>query len=129
MTERLHNWLDSFGAVASWTCAAHCLFTPLLMGITPLVGLSFLFSETTERVLIGISVSLAVTSLLPSYFRQHGKLHSMFLAVSGLTLIVMTHLLFEDNLILKSTFLITGAILISAAHLLNRYLCRTCKVC
>ncbi len=129
MTEKIGNWLDNFGVAASWVCAVHCLFVPFLVGIIPLVGLSFLFSETTERFLIGVSVLLALFSLLPAYFRQHGKLRSIFLASAGLSLIILTHLLFEDSFVTKAIFLITGAILISTAHLLNRYLCKTCEVC
>jgi hypothetical protein len=129
MIEKIGKWLDSAGAAASWLCAAHCLALPLLIGVLPLVGLSFLLEETTEKVFIGISVGLAVISLLPSYFREHKKLQAIFLAIAGIGLITLTHFLFEENLTLKIVFLITGAILISSAHLLNRRLCRECRAC
>lgn len=129
MTGKVGHWLDHFGVLASWVCAVHCLFMPFLVGIVPLLGLSFILSETTERFLIGVSLIIALLSLLPAYFRRHGKMRSIFLATAGLSLIILTHLLFEDNLLAKAFFLLTGAALISSAHLLNRYLCRTCKVC
>lgn len=129
MNEKIGKWLDAAGTTASWACAAHCLALPLLIGVLPLIGLSFLLSETTERVFIGISVVLAILSLLPSYFREHKKLQAILLAVAGIGLIILTHFLFEENLTLKVIFLISGAILISSAHLLNRRLCRDCKVC
>ena len=129
MTEKLGKWLDGFGVVASWACAVHCLALPMLVGILPLIGLGFLLSETSERALIGLSALIATASLLPSYYLHHGKLRSIFLAVGGLSLIVMTHLLFEDNLAAKIVFLIAGAGLITTAHLLNRRLCLACKVC
>jgi predicted membrane channel-forming protein YqfA (hemolysin III family) len=56
-------------------------------------------------------------------------LGAVFLAIGGIGLIVLTHLLFEENLTLKFTFLLTGAILISAAHFINRRLCRACTIC
>ncbi len=129
MTEKLVKWLDHFGTAASWLCAVHCLALPFLIGLLPLIGLSFLLEETTERVFIGISAAIAGLSLLPAYFRRHGKLRSIFLAVAGIGLIILTHLLFEKNLTAKIIFLTSGAILISAAHLLNQRLCRACKSC
>ena len=129
MSEKIGNWLDRAGVIASWACAVHCLALPFLIGVLPLVGLTFLLSETTERVFIGVSVILAAFGLLPAYFREHGRLRAIFLAAAGIGLIVLTHFLFEENFTLKAVFLIAGAILISGAHLLNRRLCRACAVC
>lgn len=129
MIEKIGKWLDAAGATASWACAVHCLALPFLVSLLPLVGLSFLLDEATERVFIGISVVLAVLSLLPAYFREHGKLRSIFLAAAGIGLIALTHFLLEENLTVKIIFLLTGAILISAAHIINRRLCRACAVC
>ncbi len=129
MHEKIGQLLDKAGVAASWVCAVHCLALPFLVGVLPLVGLSFLLEEATERVFIGISVIIAVLGLLPAYFREHGKLRSIFLAAAGIGLITLTHFLFEENLTAKIVFLIAGAGLISAAHLLNRRLCRECAVC
>ena len=107
----------------------HCLALPLAVGVLPFVGLSFLLDETVERLFIGISVALAALSLLPAYVRAHGKLRTVFLAAAGIGLIVLTHLLFEENPALKAVFLLAGAVLISAAHVVNRRLCRACVVC
>ena len=129
MNEKIGKWLDAAGVTASWACAAHCLALPLLVGVLPLVGLSFLLDETTERVFIIVSILLAAMSLLPAYFREHGKLRSIFLAAAGIGLIVMTHFFLEESLAAKIVFLIAGAILLSAAHILNRRLCRECAAC
>lgn len=127
--EKIGRLLDKAGVTASWVCAVHCLAPPFLVGVLPFLGLNFLLSEATERVLIGVSILLAALSLLPAYFREHRKLRSIFLAAAGIGLIVLTHFLFEENLPAKIMFLIAGAILISAAHLVNRRLCRACAVC
>ena len=129
MIEKIGKCLDAAGATASWACAVHCLALPLTVSFLPLIGLSFLLDETTERVFIGISIFLAVLSFLPAYFREHGKLRSIFLAAAGIGLIILTHFLFEENLTIKIIFLLSGAILISAAHFINRRLCRACAVC
>lgn len=129
MSVRIGSLLDKAGITASWLCAVHCLALPFLIGVLPFIGLSFLLEETTERIFIAVSIVLAAFSLLPAYFREHGKLRSIFLAAAGIGLIVLTHFLFEENLLLKLIFLLTGAIFISAAHFLNRRLCRECAVC
>ncbi len=129
MTIKTGRWLDTLGATASWACAVHCLALPLFITLLPFVGLSFLLSETTERVFIGISVVIAVSSLLPAYFRQHGKLRPALLAIAGIGLIILTHLWFEENLTLKIIFLIAGALFLTAAHFFNRRLCRACEIC
>lgn len=123
------GWLDSAGAAASWLCAVHCLALPFTVTLLPIIGLSFLLEETTERVFIGVSITLAALSLLPAYFRQHGKIRAIAFFSAGIGLIVTSHLLFEESLILKAAFLVIGAVLISAAHLVNRRLCRECGTC
>ena len=129
VNEKVGSWLDSFGALASWACAVHCLVLPVLVGFVPFLGLSYLLSETVERYLVFVSIALAALSFLPAYFRKHKKLHSILLAAMGIFLIVMTHQLFEESLIARATFLILGAVLVSSAHLLNRRMCRNCEVC
>lgn len=119
MVEKIGGLLDKAGITASWLCAVHCLALPFLIGVLPFVGLSFLLDETTERIFIGISVVLAAFSLLPAYFREHGKLRSIFLAAAGIGLIVLTHFLFEENLTAKIVFLIAGALLVSATKSAN----------
>lgn len=129
MNKKIGIWLDNFGSAAAWTCAAHCLAAPFLIAAVPVAGLGFLLDETTESALLGVSVIIAVLSLVPAYFRQHGKLRSILLAAAGIGLIILTHLLFEENFAFELAFLATGASLLTAAHLINRRLCRDCPVC
>lgn len=126
---KIGGWLGAGGAAASWLCAVHCLVLPFFVSVLPLVGLSFLLEETTEQVFIGISILIAVVALVPAYFRQHGKLRAIGLFVAGIGLILVSHLLFEDSLTPKILFLLSGAVLISAAHLVNHRLCRECVRC
>lgn len=129
MNEKIGKWLDAAGVTAFWACAVHCLALPLFIGVMPLVGMSFLLDEATERIFIIVSILLAALSLLPAYVREHGKIRSIFLAAAGIGLIIMTHFFLEENLAAKIVFLIAGAIFLSAAHLINRRLCRECAVC
>ncbi len=123
------GWLDSAGMAASWLCALHCLALPFAVSILPLLGLSFLLSETTERVFIGISILIAGLSLMPAYFRQHRRISSLVLFTGGIGLIIFSHLLLEESFVFKAIFLITGGAVITTAHLVNRRLCRECGSC
>lgn len=122
-------WLDRIGTTASWICAVHCLVLPLFVVSLPVIGLGFLLEEATERIFILFSSVIAALSLIPAYFWEHRKIQPIFLASSGISLIVLTHLLFEDNWLLKFIFLVFGALLLTTAHLLNRRFCRDCVVC
>jgi len=125
----LSAWLDMTGVLASWLCAIHCLALPLAVSVLPLIGLSFLLSETAEMTFIVISVVIAALSLLPAYFREHRRLRAILFFTSGISLIVVSHLLFEESLVLKAVLLISGGALITTAQFVNRRLCRECEVC
>ncbi len=127
--ENERGWLDVTGTAVSWICMIHCVALPFFISLLPLVGLSFLLDERIEWMIIGVSVLVAALSLLPAYFRRHRKFRTLTLFASGIGLVVISHLAFEENLLLQIPFLLAGAGLITAAHLVNRHLCRTCGSC
>lgn len=129
MKRNINVWLDVTGATVSWLCAIHCIALPFAVSVLPLVGLSFLLDETTEQFFIGISIAIAALTLLPGFFRHHRKLRTLLLFTAGISLIVASHLIFEENLILQIPFLLIGAILVTTAHFINRRLCMDCAVC
>lgn len=128
-TDEERGWLDLTGTAVSWICLVHCLALPFFVSLLPLIGLSFLLDETVEQAIIGASVLIAAASLLPAYFRQHGKIRTIVLFAAGIGLIIASHLAFEDELTLQIPFLLAGAGLITAAHFINRRLCRACRRC
>lgn len=129
MKRNITELLDTTGAFASWLCAVHCIVLPFTIPILALIGLSFLLDETTELILIGISIVIGTLSLLPSFFKYHRKLRTLLLFISGISLILISHLSFEDNLTFQIPFLLVGAGLITTAHLINRRLCQECEEC
>jgi MerC mercury resistance protein len=120
------KFLDYAGTSVSWLCMVHCLAMPLLVSFLPIFGLSFLADEITELAIIGCSVCLAIISFLPSYFKQHRKLNPMLLFIGGISMVILSHLLFEENLAGKVIFLLFGASGITTAHLLNHSYCKSC---
>ena len=124
-----NGFWDKTGAAASWLCAIHCLAMPFIISFLPLLGISFLAHEGIEYVIIGISIVVALLSLLPAYFKQHRKIRTLFLFVSGICFIIFADRLFEEGFSGKIIFVLIGASLITSAHFINRRLCRSCQSC
>jgi hypothetical protein len=123
------NRLDRIGAAASLACAAHCVAMPLLIGLLPLVGLSFLAEEQAEWALAGLSIGVGSLSLIPSYTRKHRQWRPLLLFAFGAGLIIAVRLLAEDGSLLEMPAQAIGALLIACAHMINRRLCRGCAAC
>jgi hypothetical protein len=119
-------WIDSMGAWVSLSCAVHCAALPVLFGILPLIGLGFLAQDRFEKVLLTLSVALALTSLSWGY-RSHRRWSGLLILVCGLVLILIgRNLVGEGREIL---FVVTGVVLVAGAHILNRHLCHRCQDC
>jgi uncharacterized membrane protein (UPF0136 family) len=121
--------LDRLGVAASCSCALHCALTPLVVGVLPLAGLSLFADERVEWALLGLSVGLGAVSLLPGYFSRHRRVRAVALFAAGLCLIVAARVLLEEGSRLEIPSVVVGALLIAAAHLVNRRMCRACPAC
>jgi len=124
-----NGFWDKTGAAVSWLCAIHCLAMPFIISFLPLLGISFMAGEGVEYIIIGISIVIALLSLLPAYFKQHRKTRTLLLFVSGICFIIFADRLFEENLSGKIFFILIGASLVTSAHFINRRLCRNCQSC
>jgi MerC mercury resistance protein len=123
------NRLDRLGAAASLACAVHCAAMPLLAGLLPLVGMSFLASDQAEWLLVGLSLCVGSLSLAPSYARKHRQWRPVVLFTFGASLIIVVLLSGEEGSRLEAPAMALGALLIACAHLINRRLCRSCAAC
>lgn len=119
-------FVDTIGACLSFPCAVHCLAMPLLVTVLPLLGLGFLVSESAEWVLIIGAIGIAAASLTWGV-RHHRSWRAFLIWVVALAFIVTSHTFAEGSfeVVLHGG----GGILLAAAHLANRYLCKTCPVC
>ena len=131
--------LDIYGGTASLICAVHCAAMPFIITFLPLMGLSFLASETTEYILLFAATALAVTSLCAGY-QKHKSLKAFPLVTMGFLLILAAHVAGHDhghehghhhgNDLIEFPFaLVLGGLCIAASHGINHYLCRTCIKC
>lgn len=114
--------LDSLGFFTSLLCAVHCILTPLLIIILPLIGNSFLTSEAFESLIIGMSILLVFSSLIKSYIQNHKKRFPLILAFLGAILLASTYLV--DTHFLEVSLSMIGGSCIAFSHLKNWKLCR-----
>jgi hypothetical protein len=124
-----NGFWDKTGALVSWACAAHCLAMPLLVSSFPLVGLGFLAHDGVEYIFIGVSIFVALISILSGFLRFHRNIYTLMLFAGGIGLMLSADGIFEESFLWKTIFVVVGASLISTAHILNRFLCRKCANC
>lgn len=122
--------LDRAGMTASFLCALHCALMPLVVTLLPLLGLSFLASEPVEWALIGASATLGTFSLCLG-FKEHRSRRALAVLAIALALLVMGrvshhHLQAQPWGVV---LLVLGGLTMMSAHILNHYLCRSCRRC
>lgn len=118
--------LDQAGMLASSLCALHCLAMPVIVGMLPLLGLTFLADEQTEWTLIAVAFLLGLSSLLPGYVRRHRRWQPMAMFVFGAGLIMTVRLLFEDSQAVELIGVTLGGLCLMTAHALNLRYSRFC---
>jgi hypothetical protein len=118
--------IDLMATCVSLVCAVHCLTVPFLATVLPLAGLGVLLGGSLEILFIVASVVLATCSLCWG-FRRHRRWRVFVVLGAALTMIAVGRFLASETYDL--VFVFTGAMVLAAGHLLNRYLCLTCVVC
>jgi MerC mercury resistance protein len=121
--------LDHAGIFASSICAAHCVLTPLLMAVVPVLGLNFIFGGFAEWIFVGFSVVIGASSLIPACVRRHRKFPPLLLFAGGSLLLLFGRLWLEEQIHFEIPVVIAAATLIIASHLTNLRLCRSCSIC
>jgi MerC mercury resistance protein len=119
-------WIDSMGVWISLGCALHCAAIPLLFTVLPLIGLGFLAQDTFEKIFLMLSGALALGSLSWGY-RLHRSWSGFLILICGLSLILTGRNFMEDGY--EILFVVSGAVFLAGAHILNRYLCHHCQDC
>ena len=115
--ERHGRWFDRIAAGLGIACAIHCLSIPLIIGVLPLLGLTWLASETAESWIISI---LILTAIFGAYWglKRHGNLRILSVFILGVVLLAAGNLLHEVES-LGHVFTLLGSVAIAGAHLFN----------
>jgi hypothetical protein len=118
--------LDLMGTCVSLMCALHCLTVPLLVTVFPLAGAGVFLGGSLEVLFLAASVALATGSLCWG-FRRHRRWQMFIVLGAALTMIGVGRFLARESF--ELVFVVMGAAVLAGGHLLNRYLCLTCRVC
>jgi len=121
---RLLVGIDRLGAGASFLCAVHCASWPLLLGLLPALGVSFLGSELLERSFVVFATALALSSLIAGW-RRRRCVSALGVLATGLALIWFGSFGPYHHAVLVHAVLMTcGGLLVAVAHLRNLQLAR-----
>jgi hypothetical protein len=117
--------LDAAGSVLSSLCAVHCLCMPLVLGVLPALGLTFLANRRLE-----LAVALAMLALAAACLwlgcRVHRRWWLFALFGGGAQVILYVQLTAKDCCAAdafswpNAIAMMTGGLLIAGSHFLNR---------
>jgi len=118
--------LDRIGITATSLCALHCILLPVILPALPLLGLGFLADHTWEHVFLVMTAVLGSFALFSGFKKYHKRLYPFYLLFLGVFIYWIKH---DFSEALEPYFIILGASLIVAAHVINIKLCNSCKQC
>lgn len=155
MTTQTHThsrgWLDTFAISMSFICAIHCMITPVLVAVLPVVASSFWVHKDFHLWMLLLVIPMALISLLMGCKRHKSKL-VLALGVIGLLFlcsVAVYESFFHSPLLatehahcanclqreagnfltLPTALNLIGAFFLTCAHGRNFYLCRKSKCC
>jgi hypothetical protein len=126
-TDKWGKRLDGMGISASFFCAIHCALIPIVAGVLPLVGLSFLGNHAIEDTVMVSAFIIASLSLVPSYFRVHQKMLALVLFAVGFALIILGHAITQEWMAVPMA--VSGGLGVAIAHWINHRECKKCPRC
>jgi MerC mercury resistance protein len=127
----LLNRADKIGSVLSSLCAVHCMCMPVLIGLLPMIGLSFLGSQRFEHIACVTMVLLAAACIW-SGCRIHRRWGLLVLLCAGVAMVLYIQFIGPPEE--KGTrtdwheamAMVIGGSLIAVSHLLNLRLRARC---
>ena len=121
-------WIDRTGIALSLACGVHCALLPFVIGAAALLPIKWLASESTELWLLAGSATIALSSLLTSYWLKHRHKRCLVFLVPGVA--VLGYVLFGSISEQLEPWVVAGATSsIAVGHLVNIRLCRQCAQC
>lgn len=118
--------LDRIGITATSLCALHCILLPVILPALPLLGIGFLADHMWEHIFLIVTAVLGSIAMFSGFKRYHKKLYPFYLLMLGIVIYWQKHDFSES---LQPVFIMIGATLIVAAHIINIKLCNNCKQC
>lgn len=121
------GYWDRAGVAGSVLCIAHCILTPFLAAVLPILA------ATEKGTHIGLTLGLMLVGALAflSGYRRHRKRHLALVAGSGFAMLCLAAFAPEGMASeeVETALTVTGGMCLVFAHLRNAYYCRRCRVC
>ncbi|WP_374001777.1 MerC domain-containing protein [Bdellovibrio bacteriovorus] len=120
--EKTENW-DRVGIFLSSLCAIHCLATPLLVLLLPVMG-EFFHSEWVHLTMAVVILPVGLFAFWSGY-KHHKQTRVFALGVLGLLMVAGASVLPHEwvEVMEHDVVTIAGSILLITAHILNRRAC------
>jgi hypothetical protein len=113
---------DAIGMCAAAVCAVHCIATPLIVGILPVIGLPLL-DPRTEWLLLSVSLTISSLAVFSGCVR-HRRWVPFGSFAFGAALLLASRLVLDDDGTAARAAVAAGAGFVVGAHVLNIRLCR-----
>lgn len=119
----MHEFWDRIGISTSILCVLHCLLTPVLLVVAPLVG-ARLHADWIHPAIITIAVPVAVWALWAGY-RHHKRTSTLILGAIGLGFIAAAAFSSGDHHgRWEVIFMVAAGVFLATAHYRNLTACR-----
>ena len=114
----LNKIWDKIGICASGLCLIHCLATPILLLLMPGFQFSEVYDEHIHELFAVVVVSSIMFAVYPNC-RKHGHNDIIFIALTGVVLILISTFFHDLPIAISHTITILGSITLITAHIRN----------
>ncbi len=120
------HW-DFAGIATSVICVTHCVATPFLIGLLPVVEL---VERETHTAFVFAILGIGLLAFLPGY-RHHRHWRVPAFGLIGIGMLSAGVAVPEGlmNEALETFLTVAGGVTLILAHIRNAYCCRLCRVC
>lgn len=118
---------DKIGIMLSVGCMVHCILTPLILPLLPLIGFTFKHSPWIH-IMLALIIGVIAYITFDLGFKKHHSPLPMLLAMAGVPLLFIGGFA-EMNTIsepISIFFTLVGSIILIIAHYSNHHLLCTC---
>lgn len=123
----LENKLGKAGNCMSTLCLIHCVAFPLIAGILPAIGMSFLLTGFAEHAIIWSAIGFSALGMCWGY-HKHRKL-KLFILPFFLLLLAIGYFQLAAISPNHVLLMILGGLTLAMGNFLNRKFCKKCDSC